>query len=108
MDKYIQKTIKYFIYYRIQNDYKSDESDLLNFAEKNELSVEGIFHDNHSEWGQLRLLLHNIEKNEAQGIICDSRATLFRFSYLHQYFNTLVKLNSLQSIIILEDVYGNE
>ena len=82
MAQYIQKSVKYFIYYRIQDDYKSfncsneQESCLITFAESNELSIEAIFYDTGSENDQLKQLLLAIRNNEAQGILCIHESVL--------------------------------
>jgi hypothetical protein len=105
MDKYIQKPVKYFIYYRIQDDYKSldctnkQESCLISFAERNEIPVEAIFYDTGSEYNQLEQLLLGIRNNEAQGILCLNESVITQSSSLLLLISNLVNLNKIRSIL---------
>ncbi len=108
MDKYIKKPVKYFIYYRIEADYKSLDcankqvSNLISFAESNEMPVEAIFYDTGSENNQLKQLLLGIRNNEAQGLLCLNDSVLTQSTTLLPLIHQLVNLNKIRSILFTE------
>ena len=114
MNKYIQKPVKYFIYYRIQDDYKSldypneQESDLITHAERHEMPIEAIFYDIGSEYNQLKQLLLGIRNNEAQGILCLNESALTQSSSLLPLIQKLINKNKIKSIIFSEQNHGTK
>jgi hypothetical protein len=62
--------INYFIYCSPHQSFSKQESDLITFAEKEELNVVGVF------FGSFRTILLRIQKGKAQGIIISDIANL--------------------------------
>lgn len=114
MNKYIQKPVKYFIYYRIQDDYKTlsctnkQESDLVTHAERYEMPIEAIFYDIDSEYNQLEQLLVGIRNNEAQGILCLNESVLTQSYSFLPLIQKLINKNKIRSIIFSEQNHGTE
>ncbi|MFZ5534610.1 MAG: hypothetical protein ACOY3M_00420 [Patescibacteria group bacterium] len=80
--------INYFIYCSPHQSFSKQESDLITFAEKEELNVVGIY------FGTFRSMLFRIQKSEAQGVIVSDITDL----PITPLFTSLISKNLIRDI----------
>lgn len=86
--RHMKNYIKYFIYCSPDHSYSTQESKLIEYAEKNELNIIGTY------FGSFQQMLHHIQHGKAQGIIVSNINDLPKSTIL----KTLISKNIVKDV----------